>query len=66
MSRWLCLLALLCATAQAAPHAPADDEMGAFMADKGLLRTVVRTFSTLSSRVSPIGDPIRFSQPGPT
>ena len=52
MSRWLCLLALLCATAQAAPHAPADDEMGAFMADKGLLSRLDEVRHSVTDRAS--------------
>jgi isoquinoline 1-oxidoreductase alpha subunit len=52
MSRWLCLLALLCATAQAAPHAPADDEMGAFMADNGLLSRLDGVRHSVTDRAS--------------
>ena len=52
MSRWLCLLALLCATAQAAPNAPADDEMATFMADKGLLSRLDDVRHSVTDRAS--------------
>ena len=37
MSRWLCILALACSALLPVLAAPADDDMGRFMADKGLL-----------------------------
>lgn len=37
MSRWLCIFALVCSLPCAAVAAPGDDDMGRFMADKGLL-----------------------------
>jgi cell wall-associated NlpC family hydrolase len=37
MSRWLCLLVLLCCSSRVALASPTDDDMGRFLADKGLL-----------------------------
>ena len=37
MSRWLCIVALVCCLPCAAMATPADDDMGRFMADRGLL-----------------------------
>lgn len=37
MSRWLCILVLLCCSSRVALASPTDDDMDRFLADKGLL-----------------------------
>ena len=53
MSKWLCfaLLAFAALTAHAAPAA-AEDDMGRFMADRGLLGRIEQVRSTVADRTS--------------
>ncbi|MEP6791628.1 MAG: C40 family peptidase [Ramlibacter sp.] len=52
MSRWLCILLFACASAHAAPPAPAEDDMGRFMADKGLLTRLEQVRTSVTNRAS--------------
>ncbi|MBX3587216.1 MAG: C40 family peptidase [Ramlibacter sp.] len=52
MSRWLCILLLVCASAHAAPGAPAEDDMAQFMADKGLLTRLGEVRHNVTDRAS--------------
>jgi cell wall-associated NlpC family hydrolase len=54
MSKWLCLflLAACCAATAAPPPATADDDIGTFIADKGLLNTLEHVSQTVTDRAS--------------
>ena len=52
MSRWLCILALLCSLPHAALASPSDDEMGRFMADKGLLERLEQVRTRVADKAS--------------
>ncbi|MFO1244173.1 MAG: C40 family peptidase [Ramlibacter sp.] len=52
MFRWIAILLLVCSTAQAAPGGPAEDDMAAFMADKGLLKRLDDVRHTVTDRAS--------------
>jgi cell wall-associated NlpC family hydrolase len=52
MSRWLCLVALLLSISRAAFGAPADDDMGRFMADKGLLDKLEMVRTRMADKAS--------------
>lgn len=53
MSRWLCLLLLVCATAHAAPDtAPSDDSMSRFLHEKALLVHFEEMRSNVAGRTS--------------
>lgn len=52
MSRWLCLLVLLCSCSRAAVAMPAEDDMGRFMADKGLLERLEQVRHTVADKAS--------------
>jgi cell wall-associated NlpC family hydrolase len=52
MSRWLCVLLLACAGAHAAPGAPAEDDMGQFMAEKGLMQRLDAVRHTVTDHAS--------------
>lgn len=52
MSRWLCVFVLLCSAWNAALSAPADDDMGRFMADKGLLDRLEQVRSRVADKAS--------------
>ena len=51
MSRWLCILLLACTGVHAAPPT-AEDDMGRFMADKGLLNRLEQVRHTVTDRAS--------------
>lgn len=52
MSKWLCVLLLVCANAQAAPGAAAEDDMTQFMAEKGLLKRLDEVRHNVTDRAS--------------
>ena len=52
MSRWLCIFALVCCLPCAALAAPAEDDMGRFMADKGLLDRLEQVRSRMADKAS--------------
>jgi cell wall-associated NlpC family hydrolase len=52
MSRWLCIFVLLCCSSRAALAAPADDDMGRFMADKGLLDRLEQVRTRVADKAS--------------
>lgn len=53
MSRWLCLLLLASATAaHAAPPVSAEDDVGRFMAEKGLIGKLEQVRATVTDRAS--------------
>ncbi len=53
MSKWLCILLLMVsAYAQAMPGTPAEDDIGNFVADKGLLTTLEHVSQTVTDRAS--------------
>jgi cell wall-associated NlpC family hydrolase len=52
MSRWLCILALVCALPAAAVAAPSDDDMARFMADKGLLDRLEQVRTRVADKTS--------------
>lgn len=52
MSRWLCIFALVYTIAGAAVAAPGDDDMGRFMADKGLLDRLEHVRSRVADKAS--------------
>ena len=52
MSKWLCVLLLACAGAHAAPGAPAEDDMGQFMAEKGLMQRLDEVRHNVTDRAS--------------
>ena len=53
MSKWLPVLILACASAaHAVPGAPAEDDMGKFMADKGLLQKLEQVRHNVQDRAS--------------
>ena len=52
MSRWLCLLSLCCCVWLPAFAAPADDDMGRFMADKGLLNRLEHVRTRMADKAS--------------
>ena len=52
MSRWLCILVLVCSLPCAALAAPAEDEMGRFMADKGLLNRLEQVRTRMADKAS--------------
>jgi cell wall-associated NlpC family hydrolase len=52
MSRWLCILVLLSCVSRAAVSAPADDDMGRFMADKGLLDRLEQVRTRVADKAS--------------
>ena len=52
MSRWLCILALVCALPAAAVAAPSDDDMARFMADKGLLNRLEQVRTRVADKAS--------------
>jgi cell wall-associated NlpC family hydrolase len=51
MSRWLCILALVCAV-PAALASPSDDDMARFMADKGLLNRLEQVRTRVADKTS--------------
>ena len=53
MSKWLSIFLLaVCIGAQAQPGAPAEDDIGSFMADKALFNTLEQVSHTVSDRAS--------------
>jgi cell wall-associated NlpC family hydrolase len=53
MSKWLCIfLIVACAGAHAVPGSPAEDDIGTFMADKGLLTALEQVGHTVTDRAS--------------
>jgi cell wall-associated NlpC family hydrolase len=52
MSRWLCLFVLLCCGSRAALASPTDDDMGRFLADKGLLDRLELVRSRVTDKAS--------------
>ena len=53
MSKWLSIfLLVVCTGAQALPGAPAEDDIGSFMADKALLSTLEQVSHTVTDRAS--------------
>ncbi len=52
MIRWLLILLLAGATAQAAPSVPVEDDMALFLSNKGLLQRLDEVRSTVSDRAS--------------
>ncbi len=52
MTRWLCLSVLMCSMLTTALAAPLDDEMGRFMADKGLLERLEQVRTRVAHRAS--------------
>ena len=53
MSKWLCIFLLVaCGPVVAMPGAPAEDDIGNFMADKGLLTTLEQVGSKVTDRAS--------------
>jgi cell wall-associated NlpC family hydrolase len=52
MVRWLCILALVCSIPCAVVASPSDDDMGRFMADKGLLDRLEQVRTRMADRAS--------------
>lgn len=52
MSRWLCIFILVCCGPQAVFAAPAEDDMGHFMADKGLLERLEQVRTRVADKAS--------------
>ncbi len=53
MSKWLCIALLLASgSIQAMPGTPAEDDIGNFIADKGLLTTLEHVSHTVTDRAS--------------
>src|SRR5512134_135834 len=53
MRRWPCIFLLLaCTGALAVPGAPAEDDIGNFMAERGLLTTLEQVSHTVTDRAS--------------
>jgi cell wall-associated NlpC family hydrolase len=52
MSRWLCIFLLVCSVPCVVLATPADDEMGRFMADKGLLGRLEQVRLKMADRAS--------------
>ena len=52
MSRWLFIVALVCCVPCAALATPADDDMGRFMADKGLLDRLEQVRTRVADKAS--------------
>jgi cell wall-associated NlpC family hydrolase len=52
MSRWLFILALVCALPRVALAAPSDDDMARFMADKGLLDRLEQVRTRVADKAS--------------
>ena len=52
MSRWLCIVVLVCCAPRAALAVPAEDDMGRFMADKGLLDRLEQVRTRVADKAS--------------
>ena len=57
MSKWFCILLLVCATtAQAAPQAAGTDDMGRFVAEKGLLTRLEDVSHKVADKAHTVAD----------
>ena len=52
MSRWLCIVVLVCCAPRVALAVPAEDDMGHFMADNGLLNRLEQVRTRVADKAS--------------